>query len=422
MCYSWLEERKPMKPHSLSAKEAAEQLGIRLPTLYAYVSRGLIRSETIGDGRRDRRYSREDVERLQERKEQRRDPSRVVETALQWGTPVLDSALTLIADGRLYYRGRDAVELATRHTIEEVATLLWAGDRNALPTLFGTTPEGLSPRCLAVSAHIADLAPIEAFQTLLPLAAAEDRAAYDLRPAAVARTGARILRLLTTIATGGHSGPMGIAQRLQQAWRPEDPPATALLDAALILCADHELNVSTFTARCVASAGATPYAAVIAGLSALQGGKHGGQGERVEALFREVGAPGKAQATLAGRLRRGESLPGFGHPLYPQGDPRGTTLMALVHAAAPDAPDMDLAAAIAEAAADLIDERPNVDFGLITLSHALALPPGAAMALFAIGRTVGWIGHAIEQAAQDRLIRPRARYIGEPPKENGESF
>src|SRR5258706_14752577 len=109
----------------LSAAEAAAALGIRLPTLYAYVSRGLIRSEAAGHRRRDRRYNREDVNRLRARREQRRHPDQAAAQALSWGVPVLESSLSLIAEGRLYYRGLEAVVLASRRTFEEVAQWLW---------------------------------------------------------------------------------------------------------------------------------------------------------------------------------------------------------------------------------------------------------------------------------------------------------
>ena len=200
---------------------------------------------------------------------------------------------------------------------------------------------------------------------------------------------------------------------MQQAWATDFPEAISLLNSALILCADHELNVSAFTARCVASAGATPYSAVIGGLAALQGTKHGGATERVEALFREVGQESQVRATIASRLRRGEGIPGFGHPLYPDGDPRGKMLLAEVTAVFPH--KTALAQAIIHEVQQTIGQHPTIDVALVTLARALDLPPGAAIALFALGRTVGWIGHTIEQYSRDQLIRPRARYIGMTP-------
>ncbi|MDP8950673.1 MAG: citrate synthase, partial [Actinomycetota bacterium] len=205
------------------------------------------------------------------------------------------------------------------------------------------------------------------------------------------------------------------AEVLARGWAPGEPDAAALIGAALILCADHELNVSAFTARCVASSGATPYAAVTAGLAALGGTRHGGQTELVEALLREVGDGAAARSVLASRLRRGEPIPGFGHSLYPEGDPRGRELLRLAAGARPHSSDVVLSRAVSEAARELIGELPNLDLGLVTLARVLGLPPGAPLAIFALGRTIGWIGHAIEQYEDGSLIRPRARYTGEQP-------
>jgi citrate synthase len=253
--------------------------------------------------------------------------------------------------------------------------------------------------------------PVEVFQVLLPLAAAEDPAAYDLRPRAVARTGARILRLMTNVASG--QGATGLAETLGRGWSWQE--AGPLIDAALVLCADHELPVSTFAARCVASSGATPYAVVLAGLAALGGVKHGGEIELVEAFLREVEVTGDARDVISGRLRRGERIPGFGHSLYPEGDPRGAALLRLTAEAYPRGPAVDLSGDVAGEVLDLMGGRPTVDFALATLARALGLPTGGAVALFGLGRTVGWIGHAIEQYEGDSLIRPRARYVGEQP-------
>ncbi len=404
------------KDRYLSGREAAAELGVKLPTLYAYVSRGLIRSEPAGETGRNRRYRAEDVRKLKERKEQRRDPSRLTENALHWGAPVMESAITLIADGRLYYRGRDAVALSKSHTLEQVAELIWIG---RLPegesVIFGSASDAPALHSRAMNEVSRKLAPVETFGVSLQLAAAGDPMAYDLRPAAVAYTGARILRLLAATAVGGGPAEIGVARTLQQSWAPDEPQAVTLLDAALVLCADHELNVSSFTARCAVSAGATPYAATLAGLCALSGVKHGGNTERVEAFLKEIGTAARARDVMAGRLRRGEPIPGFGHPLYPEGDPRGRALLEATTAAYPEAQAVELASTVVEEASELIGEHPTVDFGLVILSLALGLPSGGALALFALGRTVGWIGHAIEQYQSGWMIRPRARYVGEQP-------
>lgn len=404
-------------PRYFTAQEACAALGISPSTLYAYVSRGLIRSEPVEGTIRSRRYLREDILRLKERKEVRRNPAKVAEQALHWGAPVLDSAITLIAGGRLYYRGHDAVLLATTQTVEKVATLIWLGDlAGEANALFGAVGSRASFRCLAMRRRVADLPPMEMFQAILAVAAAEDLAACELRPLAVAHTGARILELLTLVAAGRDERGTDLARTLQEGWVPDDPSAAPLLRTALILCADHELNVSTFTARCVASAGSPPYAVVMAGLAALQGVKHGGEVEQAEAFLREVGAPPYAHTAIAQRLKRGERLPGFGHPLYPEGDPRGKALLDLTIKAYPDSPVTALGEAIATQVSQVSGQHPTIDFALAVLAGALQQPPGTALALFALGRTIGWIGHAIEQYQLDQLIRPRARYVGPPPR------
>lgn len=396
----------PRPPRYLSAGAAAAELDVTLPTLYAYVSRGLIRSEPGTGKSRARRYHAEDVRRLKERREQRRDPESSARGALHLGAPVLESAITLLADGRFYYRGHDAVHLARTRTLEEVAGLVWTGTMRPIPA-----GEPVPPREEAFDpAH-----PVESFQRVLADAPARDAGAYDLRPDAVVRTGGRVLRTMAAAVCGGAPADVPLAELLRRHWVPGDEDARPLLDAALVLCVDHELNISSFTARCAASAGATPYGAAIAGLSALGGARQsGGEVERVEALFDEAARAGAAPV-LASRLRRGEAIPGLGHPLYPDGDPRGAALLELARAARPGSPAVAVAVELADAARELLGEHPVVDFGLVTLARALELPRRTGLVLFALGRTVGFVAHALEQYAAGRAVRPRARYVGPMP-------
>jgi citrate synthase len=414
----------------LTARQAADELGVSLATLYAYVSRGMVRSEPAPGESRRRRYARVDVERLKRRREVRSDPSRAAEGSLGWGEPVVESALTLIDGGRLYYRGRDAVELAAAgRPLEAVAALLWSGDEAAAERLFAGPRPDPGTAAARLAGQLGHAHPVDRCQALLPLAGAADPAAWDLRPAAAAATGARILRLVALLLAGTDlGGPERDEERateppaadaagvLAAAWGLREPAAVAAVRAALVLCADHELNVSAFTARCVASAGASPYDAVAAGLGALKGGRHGGAGERVQALLAEAGDKRRARAALGDRLRRGEEVPGFGHPLYPEGDPRAAALLARADAVTPDPGRLELIHAVVAAAADLLGERPTLDVGLVALARALGLPPESPLVLFAAGRTAGWIGHAVEEYSRGRLIRPRARYTGPPPE------
>jgi citrate synthase len=436
-----------MSDRFLSAAEAADALAVTRATLYAYASRGQVHSEPVPGDPKARRYHRDDIERLRERKELRRDPARAAERGLHWGSPVLPSGITLIQDGALYYRGHDALKLAEAATLESVAELLWDADASERGRLFDQ-PCPLTLRQLArLRSDTRD--PIAMLQVALPLAAAQDTAGHDLRPAAVRRTGARIMRLFTAIVAGsgfrlarpervegrarsgqagrpssrvsrfGGSGKPGattepIHVSLQRAWAPRNIAVAEVIRTALILCADHELNVSAFTARCVASAGSSPYDTVSAALAALKGHRHGGESSRVAALLAEIGSPTRTRRVVANRLRQGERIPGFGHPLYPAGDPRGATLLRLAERSG-HAREWALARSVRAAAADLLQELPNLDFGLAAVARTYRLPEHAPLVLFALGRTAGWIAHAIEQYATDTLIRPRARYTGPTP-------
>ena len=402
----------------LTAREAAGELNIAVESVYAYVSRGLIRSEAVGHNRRARRYYADDVRKLKARKKGRRDPETIAEDALRAGAPVLESAITLITDDCVYYRGHNALVLARHRSIEQVAALIWTGNPEMeIPALVAPDGEAVSARLQRRLHHLEDLKPVEAFQVLLPLAATEDLAAHDLQTQSTVRTGSRILRLLSALAAGGANPGDGIARTLQRAWAPEDDHAAFLINAALILCADHELNASAFTARCVASTGATLYAVVTAALSAFQGYKHGGASEQVEAFFREMESQADIRQAMLDRLKRGEGLPGFGHVIYRDDDPRGKLLLRLLHESRGDHPDVRLALATVQAASQVTSLPYNIDLALATLARVLDLPPGGAMTLFALGRTVGWIGHAIEQYRIGRIIRPRARYVGELPED-----
>ena len=394
-----------MKHSYLTAAEAAAALSISRATLYAYTSRGQLQSEPVPGRPRERRYFVQDVERLRERKEVRRDPSKAAARGLHWGSPVLESGITLIEDSRLYYRGRDVLQLAETASLEQIADLLWDG---APATECPLTAKQLN----VLRACTRD--PLAVFQMALPLAAAADPACHDLRAAGVRQTGARILRLFVAAITGRTTAaPAHTA--LHASWAPKNARAGEAIRKALVLCADHELNVSAFTARCAASAGASPYDAISAALAALRGIRHGGATERAAALFDEVREPRQARAVVASRLRRGEALPGFGHPLYPAGDPRARLLLRLAEAAGNRAEWLG-ARSLRNAGAVLLQEEPNLDFALVALARAYRLPAAAPLILFALGRTTGWIAHAIEQYAAAELIRPRARYTGPMPQ------
>jgi citrate synthase len=386
----------------LTARQAADRLGIKLDTLYAYVSRGRLQSVNL-PGSRERRYRVEDVGALLAARKGERPARNTGSEAL---TPVIGSSICLIENGRLFYRGKDAIRLSEEATLEDVATLLWRAEESA--DLHADRPD-------AFPGDISAYGLIERCQISLATVADGDLPAVDLTRTGVIRTGRRILRVLAASVALLPPLPEPVHRRLAAAWR-LDQAGAEILRRCLVLIADHELNASTFVVRCVASTGATPYAVVSAALSALSGRRHGGASARAEALFAELARGDDAMTVMAGRLARGEDLPGFGQFLYPAGDPRAATILAAITRTLPDA--RALIESATAAGTRLTGRHPNVDFALAAAATALALPRNAALALFILGRTVGWIAHAIEQYESGILIRPRARYLGPRPDES----
>jgi citrate synthase len=218
---------------------------------------------------------------------------------------------------------------------------------------------------------------------------------------------ALLLRVMAAAALGTRPATDPIHQQMARAWG-VGKRAAQLIRAALVLLADHELNASAFAARVVASTGASLAACVAGGLAALSGPLHGGTTSLIEILFEEAERTGDAARVVHDRLRRGDRLPGFGHQLYVERDPRAEAMLKLLPH---DAVRERLLAAM-----ERIDAKPpNVDFALVSLRRAAGLPRGTALALFAVGRTAGWIAHALEQHEDGKLIRPRARYAGVSP-------
>lgn len=383
-----------MKPETLDAATAIARLGISRQTLYAYVSRGLVRAAPDPADPRRSRYDRRDIDRLLERRKLGRARHAVAASTIAWGEPVLPSAITSIADGRLWYRGHDAVALAGHATLEQVAALLWQAP--AWPAVEGRRGRGAPQGADAVARGLSVLAGVampSSWQRALP---------------ALHRDGAEVLGLVCAAAAGVAAMP-GVAAHevFARAWG-LDARRAGLVRRALVLSADHELNVSTFAVRVVASTGASLAACVTAGLAAIGGPLHGGVSAQVSAMLAEPGMLARPTQAIARRLARGEMLPGFGHRLYPDGDPRAAALLAALGPARP----WRTVIAAAEAA---IGHRANIDAAGAVLEAAEALPAGAALALFAAGRTAGWIAHALEQHRQGALIRPRASYAGPSP-------
>lgn len=375
----------------LTAEQAMERLGIRPQTLYAYVSRGRIETRPDPADPRRSRYRLADIGQLAERKRRGRKASDVAAGAISWGEPVLDSAITTVSHGRLFYRGRGAVELAESATLESVARLLRGGHGAVLKGVERSAPRTEPTIRARLFAALSERAGIDA--------PARGRA-----PLALAAEATALLDLVADAAAGAVAeGP--IHTRLAAAWgRPE---AADAIRRALVLLADHELNASTFAARVTASTGASLAASALAGLAALSGPLHGGMAGRVLNLVEESRRIG-AEAAVAGRLARAGPIAGFGHPLYPSGDPRAAALLE----AFDPLPEY---VALHRAVETATGEAANIDFPLTALAERFGLPEDAPFGLFAVARTAGWLAHAVEQAQTGGLIRPRARYTGPAP-------
>jgi len=385
-------------PSHIDAAEAAARLRISRATLYAYVSRGLIRAEPDAADPRRSLYNAADIDALAARKARGRKPEAVAKATLDFGLPVLTSRITRIAEGRLAYRGRDATELATRASLEQTACLLWdcgSDDPFAAPL------PPIDPAWPHLAGALSHLSVFERTAALLRLVRGATQITWQREVRLAELDGAALLRAVAGAVAGRLPSPAPIHRQLAEAWGADTADAE-LIRTALVLLADHELNASTFAVRVVASTGASLASALSAGLGALSGPLHGGQTSLVEALFEEAERGGDAAGLVERRLWRGDRLPGFGHPLYPEGDPRATALLALLP---PDPLRRDLLSAMEQ-----IGKRPNIDFATVSMRRALALPEGAALGLFAAGRAAGWIAHALEQRAEGSLIRPRARY------------
>jgi citrate synthase len=381
----------------LPAREAADRLGVKVDTLYAYVSRGLLRSMEVA-GSRERHYDADEIESFRAGRgaTRARPPAEDL-------IPVIGSAICLIEDHRLFYRGRDALGLAESATLEDAAGILWGVEMGAGPHL-DPLPARREAERVGAGGGI-----IERCQIRLAELSAGDHAALDLSKAGVVRTGRLILDALAVCVAGSEGSALPVHRRLAAAWRLDEGGAD-LLRRAMVLLADHELNASTFVARCIASTGATPYAAVSGALAALSGRRHGGASAQAEAFFRELGDNAEPLPAMAARLQRGEAIPGLGQPLYPQGDPRALAIVDAIITARPEAGRRVAKAAVA--AMELTGQAPNVDFALGAMTTVLGLKPGAALAIFLVARSVGWIAHAMEQYDTGVLIRPRARYTG----------
>ncbi|HEV7707242.1 MAG TPA: citrate synthase [Asanoa sp.] len=386
----------------LTAAEAADRLGVKPATLYAYVSRGVLARRRAPEGQS--LFDPAEVERLARRGRPRR--------ATGSSEVVIESRITALGADRPFYRGHDALDLATAASFEEVAEGLWTGEFSPGERDWRAGGTGLAVGRAAGAALPGNVLPLDRIQAIVPALATTDPLRGNLDPAAVVDVGrALVAGIVDCLPERGTATGTSIAARLAARLGAEEPFVDGVR-AALVLLADHELAASTLAARVAASVRADPYAVVTAGLATVSGALHGGASLGAEALLDAVADPAGAGDAIGLRLRRGERIPGFGHTVYKSGDGRAGVLLDRVRAAAPDHPVLLTAQALLDAARRRKLPEPNIDFALATLTKAAGLPTGAGEAIFAIARIAGWLAHAMEEYERRTPLRLRAVYIG----------
>ncbi|MFF7502820.1 citrate synthase [Streptomyces lavendulae] len=400
----------PEGTRRLTTQEAARLLGVKPATVYAYVSRGQLSSRRDPVGRGSSFDARE-VEALARRSRR--------EAAGPPGELSVRTSLTLIEADRYYFRGVDAVELASRYAYEEVAEWLWTG---SLPhgARFAAPPEALAAARRAVAALPEHSGPLDRLRVAVTAAAVVDPLRFDLSDEAVLGSARSLVPTLVGALPEAAPARVGDGRLAWELWSrltavDPDPAALDVLDLALGLLVDHDLAASTLAVRVAASARAHPYAVVSAGLGVLEGPLHGAAGRLAHRMLAEVLERGGAAPVVADHLRAGRRVPGLGHRLYRGEDPRARALFGRLEGLPQAGPALGAAREVAAVMARH-GLHPNVDLALAVLTVSCAMPAEAGETVFAVARTAGWIAHALEEYQERPLrMRPSGHYDGPRP-------
>jgi citrate synthase len=411
-----MHDQEPSPGHAdrrLSTKEAAELLGVKPETVYAYVSRGQLSSRRVPGGRGST-FEAAEVEALARRN--RRDSAG---TPAAGGELSVRTRITLIESDRYYFRGVDAAELASRHSYEEVAEWLWTG--RLRPGITFTAPEAsVAAARRAVDALPEHTGPTDRLRVAAIAAAVADPLRFDLSEDAVLGTARTLIPTLVAAlpARRGHRDEGPLAHRLwaRLTGLDADEASLRVLDTALALLVDHDLAASTLAVRVAASARAHAYAAVSAGLGVLEGPLHGAASGVAHRLLLDVLDEGDAAPVIAHELRAGRRIPGLGHRLYPGEDPRARVLFGLLEDIPQAAPALAAARDIVATTARHAPLHANVDLALAVFTASSGMQATAGETIFAVARTAGWIAHALEEYGERPLrMRPSGHYVGHKP-------
>ncbi|MDF1657882.1 MAG: citrate synthase family protein [Verrucomicrobiales bacterium] len=401
-------------PTFIPTDEACRILDIKPATLYSYVSRGLIEKEKRG--RKKTRYLTADILRLKRKSEARSGHGPVAAEAMNWGQPVIQTSVSCIQDGMLTYRGVSPLEIVKEERSFEFASeLLWTGKQPETDPQWSADSISTFLPC----EFLPDDVPFPTtVAMLLPYVAARDPDRH-LRSQEAELGRARHLIQMIAASVALPESPSLVRESIQQQsvsrilekalGLPEQKVHRAI-DTALILCAEHELNASTFAARIAASTGADLYSGLSSAIGAYSGPKHGQAVVRILALLGEINQHGNASDVAKAHLERGELIPGFGHKLYANGDPRFQPIMEAALSVNPESDDLAHLCNLVEFMDQASDFKPSMDMGLAMLVSAMELSKKKATSLFLIGRLAGWVAHILEQRKRLGILRPRAEY------------
>lgn len=407
----------------VSRADAVRLLGIKPATLYTYVSRGWIR-RMVDPGQRRSLYSREDVERIKARSGARAADGMVAAGAMRYGEPIIPTSVTEITADGPRYRNRMALDLARAATpFEATAELLWTGRLadeprrwrlDPLPRAFLRLTRGFGSEATTPDIH--DLFAIAGLSLGMTKGRPAERATDS---AAHLADAIQLLQALTgcfgVIADGrAYRAPLqgeSIAEAIARSLGLAPEPATlSTLNAALTLSADHELNPATFVARIAASGEVDLHSCIAAAVCTISGAQIARRCDRIETLLREKSDARQLAAQFDAEAPSNAARLGFGHPMYPQGDPRGRLLLQITKAQLAPTPDLARIHGFIDIAARRHKLLPRIELALATLAIALGLPPGSSAGLYTFGRIAGWVAHMDEQRLAGFIIRPRARY------------
>jgi citrate synthase len=414
----------------LESEEAARRLGVKTATLYAYVSRGLLPSHPSPHGRRSL-FDVADIERLAVRAR----TGKTVETRLATVT----TSITQLREDGPAYRGLAAVDLASSASFEEVAEWLW----NVDPEDGSSRPGNGLPRPAAGSAALSwdsqplgdhpEMGSMDMMRWAVVMAGAHNPLRADLRPVGVTRTARRVAASMVELLPGppgvrvplelpdGLDRPGSMAERLAaKLSSAPTPPLVRSVNAALVLMADHELATSTLAVRLAASTHADLCDALLAGLGTIAGPLHGGASQLAYGLLVDAEHHGVEQA-LDDTLRWQRVLPGFGHPVYKNGDARFEALLTLFNQMATPG-QIRLVQSIVSLAANHGLPAANVDLALAAISWSAGMPRDGGRTIFTVARVAGWTAHYLEELGE-RPLRFRARAVyASPSRARAETF